>query len=163
MQDQSTNQLYAYFEPIVLKQRNKNRVFAVVWLLGCGALAAWAASGGTTDSEPARMAALSLVTVPIMLFVLVWNLLPHRGLAALADPSRIVWYYGVMKGGHVNAAMLGFEDGKLHRFNLPLISLKEGFSQDAFTHLRSAAPCATKQYSEETRQAFKKNPASLRS
>lgn len=156
------NRLHAYFESIVRPQRTRNRIFTIVWLVACGAIAVWAVSKGLSDSEPARMAALSLLTVPVALFVLVWNLQPHRGLAALADPSRIVWHFGVMKGGQVIAVKVGFADGKLYRFDLPLISLKKGFSQEAFAHLRSAAPGATTTYSEETRQAFKKDPASLR-
>lgn len=156
-------QPHAYFEPIVGAQRAKNRLAAIIMLVLCGIAAGWAFSQDFATHPDARMAAVAVVGLPVALFVLVWNLLPHRGLAALAEPSRIVWYYGAAKGGQVNAVMVGFDNGKLHRFPLPLISLKEGFSQEAFQHLRAAAPGAATGFSEELRQAFRAKPASLRS
>lgn len=155
------SQVHAYFEPIVNRQRTKNRIACVVMLIVSGIALAWGLSDPTASSA-SRMVALGGIAIPVALGILVWNFLPSRGLAALADPSRIVWYYGVRKSGHVSAVMVGFEDGKLHRFTLPLISLKEGFSQEAFQHLKAAAPNATTGHSEETREAFNANPASLR-
>ena len=73
-----------------------------------------------------------------------------------------MWYYGVMRGGHISAVMIGFDNGRLIRFALPLISIKEGFSQEAFQHLRSVAPGAATGYSEELRKAFRTDPTSLR-
>ena len=58
--------------------------------------------------------------------------------------------------------MVGFDNGKLYRMNLPLISFKEGFSQEGLQHLRACAPHAAEGYSEERRQAFNKEPGSLR-
>ncbi|HPF32549.1 MAG TPA: hypothetical protein PK907_05970 [Candidatus Sabulitectum sp.] len=155
------NQLQLYFQPVVRKQRIKNRIAALIILVICGITAGFGPSLGLNEYS-GRTAALVLICIPVALFILVWNFLPHRGLAALSEPSRIVWYYGVMKGGHINAVMIGFDNGKLYRFALPLISMKEGFSQEAFQHLRSVAPGAATGYSEELRKAFRTDPASLR-
>ncbi len=156
------NQLLAYFEPIVRAQRIKNRIVALVMLVLCGGVVVWAFSADLSEYPEARMAALSVIVLPVAAFILIWNLLPHRGLAALAEPSRIVWYYGVKKGGHINAVFVGFDNGKLHRFHLPLISIKEGFSQEAFQHLRAGAAGAATGYSEELRKSFRADPNSLR-
>lgn len=156
------SQLQLYFEPVVRGLRSKNRIAAIVMLVICGITAGLGSSLDLNEYPAARMAALAVICIPVALFILVWNLLPHRGLAALSEPSRIVWYYGVMKGGHINAVMVGFDNGRLHRFALPLISIKEGFSQEAFQHLRSAAPGAARGFSEELRKAIRTNPASLR-
>ena len=156
------NQLQLYFQPVVRKQRIKNRIAALIILVICGITAGFGPSLGLNEDPSARMAALAIICIPVALFILVWNFLPHRGLAALSEPSRIVWYYGVMRGGHISAVMIGFDNGRLIRFALPLISIKEGFSQEAFQHLRSVAPGAATGYSEVLRKAFRTDPTSLR-
>ncbi len=119
------NQLQLYFEPVVRGLRSKNRVAALLMLVICGITAGLGSSLDLNEYPAARMAALAVICIPVALFILVLNLLPHRGLTALSEPSRIVWYYGVMKGGHINAVMVGFDNGRLHRFALPLISIRK--------------------------------------
>lgn len=153
---------HSYFEPLVRKQRNLNRVAAVVMLVVCGVGAAWGFSLGVSEHSTARMAAASIIGLPVALFVLLWSFRTHRALALLREPSSIVWYNGVQKGGQVNAVMVGFDNGKLFRFPLPLISMKKGFSQDAFAHLRASAPHAASGFTEERRKACKRDPCSLR-
>jgi hypothetical protein len=155
--------LHTYFEPIIRRQGVKNRIAAVVILAICGGVALSVSSLDLTEHASARMVALTMLAAPVALAILGWTFLPDRGLAALANPSQIVWYYGVNQGAHVNAVMVGYEDGKLRRYQLPLISMKKGFSQEAFPLLQAGAPHATTGFSEERREAFKKNPASLRS
>lgn len=157
------SQLQQYFEPILGKQRTKNRIAAIALIVGGIAAAAWVFSQDYTQYPVARLGALSIIIVPVALIFLGVNLRPHKGLATLADPSRIVWYYGVLKSGHVVAVMIGFDDGELHRFPLPLISIKEGFSQEALQLLHAAAPHASSGFSEELRVAFHKDPPSLKS
>jgi hypothetical protein len=152
-----------YFEPIVRKQRRNRRIAAIAMLLLSVAAVVWSLSLDHTQYPIARMGALAIIGIPVALLILVLGFLPHKGLTALADPSRIVWYYGVEKSGHVNAVMIGFDDGKLVRFELPLVSIKEGFSQEALQLLQVAAPGATRGFSEEHRLAFKEAPPSLKS
>lgn len=154
---------HAYFAPIVNRERNKNHVIAGVTLAIAVASAIWGFSLDDTASETARMASLGVVLFPVVPIVLFINHKLKQGLALLAEPDRIVWFYGLMKGGQVNAAMVGSQDGKLYRLNLPLISRAEGFSQEAFQHLKAAAPQATQGFSEAHRQAFRANPAQLKS
>lgn len=156
------NAAHRYLAPIVAKQRRKRAVIAAVMLVVFGVGAAWGFSLDFSQYPSARLSVLVALCTPIWMLSLVWNVLPHRGLALLSDASRVVWYYGVHKGGQVHRVMVGFDDGKLHRFELPLISFREGFSQEAFRHLQAAAPGATVGFSEARRQAFCKDPASLK-
>lgn len=154
---------HAYLAPIVHKERNKNRIVALLTLALAVGSAIWGFSLDDTASETARMASLGVVLFPVVPIVLFLNHKLKQGLALLAEPDRIVWFYGLMKAGKVHRAMVGSEDGKLFRFDLPLISMKEGFSQEAFEHLRASAPQATQGFSEAHRLAFRANPAQLKS
>ena len=156
------NQLQRYFEPIVRKQRAKNRIAGVALFVGGLTAAAWAFSQDYTAYAIGRLGTVALIGAPVGLIVFVLSFRVHKGLAALSDPARIVWYYGVMKTGHVNAVMIGLDDGRLVRLLLPLISLREGFSQEAFQILGETAPHACNDYSEELRLAFRRDPSSLK-
>lgn len=156
------SQLRTHLEPTARKQRMKNLIAVLVVLAASTVVAIWGAVDNDSGHSVSPMTAYAFIGVFAGLVGLVPNWRPHRGVAYLDDPSRIVWYYGVMKGGAVHAVMIGFDDGKLFRFPLPLISLKQGFSQEAFQLLRAEAPGATEGHSEDRRKAFKANPASLR-
>lgn len=155
--------LQTYFEPVIKRRRRNNTVAALILFLLSASGASWCASSGSTRSfEKAHLLAASLVGGAVAFACLVVNLRPHRGLAALGEPARIVWTYGVNRSGHVGAVVVGFDDGGLFRFPLPLISVREGFAGDAFALLRASAPHATHGYSEAYRVAFRQNPQSLR-
>jgi hypothetical protein len=119
-------------------------------------------SGLAGDRAGARIVALGVVALPLGAIIAIVALRPHRGLRALSNPERIVWYYGVNRGAYSHAVVIGLDDGKLYRFPLPLISVREGFSQQAFELLRAAAPRATAGFSEAQRVAFRRAPESLR-
>ena len=156
------SRLHDYFEPLEKRKRTINRIFSIVLFVCCCVGIVWGLSLQEHDRVEARILAGSFLVAPVAVILFVASIWPQRGLAALRDPSRIVWYYGRQKGGSINAVMIGFDDGRLSRFNLPLISLKQGFSQEAFEHLRACAPTATSGYSEERRKAFRAHPGSLR-
>lgn len=156
------NPIETYFAPIVGKRRRNNRIAGVAILLLGFAVLAWELSLDTGDPKDARMLAAAFIAIPTAFAVLVAGAMRNRALSQLAEPEDIVWYYGVNRSGHVHAIMIGFANGSLHRFPLPLISVKEGFSQEAFELLRSAAPAASEGHTEERRKTFRANPRSLK-
>lgn len=155
------NPLQLYFHGVVGKQRRKNRVAGVVMLVLCGVAAPWGLSMGAGQEHGAKLIAAAIIGIPVALIILGLSFRATKGVLALADPARIVWHYGLEKSGHVNGVMIGFDDGALHKFPLPLISIKEGFSQEAFELLHQVAPQARVGFSEELRTAFSKDPTSL--
>lgn len=157
------NALQQHLEPSVRRQQRNDRLAAAFMLiLGVIGLV-WALRAGFKgDRAMARMLVLSSLCIPLAAIMGLLSLRKHRGLSALGHPERIVWYYGISRGPKPHAVMIGFEDRQLHRLPLPLISLREGFSQQVFGLLRAAAPNATAGFSEENRVAYRRNPSSLR-
>ncbi len=155
---EQTGPLYDYFEPHIIKQRRQLRIFSLLMVfVGVGTLVAtW-----SNPSADARLHAAGLLATPVARILLFISFRKHRGLAALAKPDDIVWFYGLSRGGAVNTLMVGTKERKLHRFSLPLKSRKEGFSMEAFALIRAHCPKATDGYSEQTRVQFLKDPASL--
>jgi len=155
------NPLQQYLHGVIGKQRMKNRVAAVVMLVLCGVAAPWGLSLGAGQEHGAKLIAAAVIGTPVALLILGLSFRATKGVRALADPARIVWYYGLEQSTHTNAVMIGFDDGALHKFPLPLISIKQGFSQEVFELLRVAAPQARVGFSEELRRAFREDPTSL--
>jgi hypothetical protein len=111
-----------------------------------------------TDPQMARMVALGILALPLFLGLLIASFFPARGLAALAAPQTIVWFYGSGKGGYIHTILLGLESGKLR--SLPLPHHRE--ADQAMLVLGQLAPWATQGFSEEVRRKFKRDPGSLR-
>jgi hypothetical protein len=160
--EKTLSQAHSYFEDVLRKQRKKNRIPMVLLFLFFGVGTVLWFPLDATEYPSARLGTLGLLCLPVVPFYLWYLRRENQGLLGLREPSHIVWFYGIQKGGKVNAVMVGFDNGKLYRMNLPLISFKEGFSQEGLQHLRACAPHAAEGYSEERRQAFNKEPGSLR-
>ncbi|MEC7522403.1 MAG: hypothetical protein VYE22_21125 [Myxococcota bacterium] len=147
-----------FFERAVSKHKRQTRIACVVMIVVAVGGGAWGLSEPSPDRAMARMMAMCGLALVACVGMLAFSLLPHRGLAALRDPSRIVWCYGVAKQGYVQRVVIGLEDGKVR--TLPVPGHEEGAR--ALALLRDAAPHAATGFTEELRVRFKKDPASLR-
>ncbi len=153
--------LQRYFEPVVRRRKRGD------WTAGVLTLAASVGAfvlAPTVDSPSAssRLLVVGVVGLFAPLAVLMLSLKFSRAMSALAEPKRIVWFYGVQRGGSVYEVVVGFDSGKLYRFPLPLISIKKGFCQKGLSLLAREAPHATSVYSDSNLAKFKKDPTSLR-
>ena len=117
---------------------------------------------GLSDPHPsramARMTAMCFLGLVVFTVALLTTFLPHRGLAALGEPTRIVWFYGISRQGHVHDLMMGLDTGKLRSLPLPHPAQVER----GLELLRELAPDAIEGFSEELRLRFKRSPGSLR-
>ena len=147
-----------FFEHAVRRHRRQMRIVSLVMILVAVVGAAWGLSEDHPDRAMARMAAMSMLGLVVFSGILVASFFPHRGLAALREPGRIVWFYGVAKHGYVQQLLIGLDNGKLRSLPLPHHSK----ANEALGHLSTLAPGATSGFSEQLRVAFKKDPSSLR-
>ena len=152
------SQLQSIFERGFNKRRRANRIVSVVMFI----VAIFAVSYGLaepSDPKSARLIAGAIFMFVICPIVFGLSFVKSGGLKALQTPEKIVWFYGVGRGGNVSDVMIGTEAGKLHK--LPLRSVKE--APQALALLRQASPMATEGYSEQRRVQFKQQPQGLRS
>ncbi len=145
------------FERGYRKRRWSTRIAGLLMLVLCPVAIVWGLSDHT-DYQMARMASVGFLGVPVSIAVLAASFWPARGLAALRTPEAIVWYYGKGKGQYIHTIMLGLQSGRL--VSLPLAHHRD--AGEAMTTLGVMAPTATCGYSEERRQAFRRDPQSLR-
>lgn len=147
-----------FFERAVSKHKRQMRIASLVMIAVAVGGGAWGLSDPSPDRAMARMIAMCGLGLVVFVGMLAFSFLPHRGLAALRDPSRIVWCYAVARHGYVQRLVIGLENGKVR--TLPVPDHKQG--DRALALLRAAAPNATSGFTEELRVRFKKAPASLR-
>lgn len=145
-----------FFDKAIKKKRSRARIVSVVLLLLCVGAALWGLSESRPGRQMTRLVVMSLIGLPMFGGMLIGTLLPHRGLAALRQPFRIVWIYSVIRQGEP-LSMVGFDDGKLRSLPVgPPSEVAKGLA-----HLHAVAPNAARGYSEQLRVAFKTNPRSL--
>lgn len=148
-----------FFDASLRRGRTQKRIASLVVLVLCGIGGIWwMLEGGAGDRQMSRMLAMSMLGVPVALVIFATTFRRHRGLDALADPSQIVWVYGVMRGAMITKVMVGVASGTLH--TLELGDPRRG--EEGMRLLTAAAPQATVGFSEARRQAFNKSPSELR-
>jgi len=146
-----------FFARGVQRHKMQSRIASLVMLAIAVGGGAWGLSEADPGRAMARMIAYCALGFAVFVVVLVASFLPHRGLAALHTPERIVWIYGVSQHGYIHRLMIGLDDGKLRSLPLP----HHSEADRGLALLVAMAPTATTGFSEPLRVAFKGNPRSL--
>ena len=147
-----------FFGRAVRKRRLQMRFGALVIVaIAVGGLL-WGLSNSDLDRAMARMMAMCTLGLVGAVIAIAVSFIPHRGLRALDDVGRIVWFYGNSRQGYVHDLIIGLDTGKLH--SLPLPHHKE--AERGFALLCAVVPSATQGFSEDLRVRFKREPSALR-